>query len=130
MPRAGLTKVPIAEASLRLIAEAGPGALTARALASRLGEQAASLYNHVESLDAVRAELGQAALTLLDAMIAEGNRSESIRDQLLQTAAAYQNAARAPGGIWRQFPALCIISNRNLGCGHCRFHTGYVLSCS
>ena len=44
----------IAEAALHLLDTDGPTALTARALAKRLGCEPMSLYHHVENMDAVR----------------------------------------------------------------------------
>jgi AcrR family transcriptional regulator len=51
--RALLTREGIARAALQVVDEEGPDGLTMRALAERLGVKAASLYNHVESKDAL-----------------------------------------------------------------------------
>ncbi|WP_042363835.1 TetR/AcrR family transcriptional regulator [Streptacidiphilus neutrinimicus] len=51
--RALLTRERIALAALQVVDEEGPDGLTMRALAERLGVKAASLYNHVESKDAL-----------------------------------------------------------------------------
>ncbi|MFC5646213.1 TetR/AcrR family transcriptional regulator C-terminal domain-containing protein [Kitasatospora cinereorecta] len=65
--RALLSREIIARAALAVVDEDGPGGLTMRALADRLGVKAASLYNHVdgkdELLDAV-AELVNAEIDL------------------------------------------------------------------
>ncbi|GAA4843048.1 TetR/AcrR family transcriptional regulator [Kitasatospora terrestris] len=65
--RALLSREIIAAAALDLVDRDGPGALTMRALADRLGVKAASLYNHVagkdELLDAL-AELVNAEIDL------------------------------------------------------------------
>lgn len=65
--RALLSREIIARAALDVVDETGPGGLTMRALADRLGVKAASLYNHVagkdELLDAL-AELVNAEIDL------------------------------------------------------------------
>jgi AcrR family transcriptional regulator len=54
LTRRSLNSDVIAEAALALIDAAGPNALTARALAARLGCEPMSLYHHVDNMDAVR----------------------------------------------------------------------------
>jgi AcrR family transcriptional regulator len=51
--KALLTRERIALAALQVVDEEGPDGLTMRALAERLGVKAASLYNHVESKEAL-----------------------------------------------------------------------------
>jgi AcrR family transcriptional regulator len=52
--RGSLSADAIAAAALDLLDTAGPNALTARALAARLGCEPMSLYHHVDNMDAVR----------------------------------------------------------------------------
>lgn len=52
--RQSLNGDAIAAAALHLLDADGPNALTARALAARLGCEPMSLYHHVENMDAVR----------------------------------------------------------------------------
>lgn len=52
--RRSLSADAIAVAALGLLDAHGPGALTARALAARLGCEPMSLYHHVDTMDAVR----------------------------------------------------------------------------
>lgn len=66
MPRAGLNKQSIIREAIRLIEEEGCPALTMRELAKRLNVQAASLYNHVESMDEILAEVGTYAIASLN----------------------------------------------------------------
>src|SRR5512140_3471580 len=49
--RPGLTRDRIVEAAIALVDEAGPDALTMRAVAQRLGAGAMSLYRHVSGRD-------------------------------------------------------------------------------
>ncbi len=51
MPRNGLTKERVVEAAAQLIEQSGAAAFSMRALADSLHIKAASLYNHVESMD-------------------------------------------------------------------------------
>lgn len=66
MPRAGLSKQAVVREAIRLIEEEGSSALTMRELAKRLNVRAASLYNHVESMDEILAEVGTYAIASLN----------------------------------------------------------------
>lgn len=57
MPRAVLTREAIVDASFELLAEGGLEAITARALAGRLGVQAGALYYHLRDMAALRDEM-------------------------------------------------------------------------
>jgi AcrR family transcriptional regulator len=54
MPRAGLTPAAVTRLALEELDEAGPDALTLRAVAARAGVAAPSLYKHVQSLEHLR----------------------------------------------------------------------------
>lgn len=58
----GLSKAVLIEASKELIEENGMTAFSMRALAEKLGVKTASLYAHVESMDALFTEIGLSAL--------------------------------------------------------------------
>ncbi len=58
----GLSKAVLIEASKKLIEENGMTAFSMRALAEKLGVKTASLYAHVESMDALFTEIGLSAL--------------------------------------------------------------------
>lgn len=58
----GLSKEVLIEASKELIEENGIAAYSMRALAERLGVKTASLYAHIESMDALFTESGLSAL--------------------------------------------------------------------
>lgn len=68
MPRTGLTKQAIVDAAIQLIEEDGYSAFSMRELAKRLDVKAASLYNHVGSMDEVLAEVGAYAIGALNQM--------------------------------------------------------------
>ena len=54
MPRVGLDREAVVEAAIALADRAGIEGLTIKSLAQKLGVQPPSLYNHVESLEALR----------------------------------------------------------------------------
>jgi TetR/AcrR family transcriptional regulator, tetracycline repressor protein len=58
MPRVVLSRQVIVDAAFELLAEGGLAAITARALASRLGVQAGALYYHLRDMSALRDEMG------------------------------------------------------------------------
>ncbi len=58
----GLNKEALIEASKGLIEENGIAAFSMRALAEKLGVKTASLYAHIESMDALFTEVGLSAL--------------------------------------------------------------------
>lgn len=58
----GMTKEIVVEAAKELIEGTGFGAFSVRALAEKLGVKTASLYTHVESMDALFTEIGLSAL--------------------------------------------------------------------
>ncbi|TPW70094.1 TetR/AcrR family transcriptional regulator [Schumannella sp. 10F1B-5-1] len=59
MPRAGLSRAAVVELATQLVDElpGGPEALTLAAVAQRAGVATPSLYKHIGSLDALRAEV-------------------------------------------------------------------------
>lgn len=57
MPRSGLTKERVVAAAAERIERAGAAAFSMHALAEELGVKTASLYNHVESMDALLASV-------------------------------------------------------------------------
>lgn len=62
MFRKGLSKELLIESSKELIEESGMAAFSMRALAEKLGVKTASLYAHIESMEALFTEVGLSAL--------------------------------------------------------------------
>lgn len=58
----GLTKEILIETSKEIIDESGSAAFSMRALAEKLGVKTASLYTHIESMEALFTEVGLSAL--------------------------------------------------------------------
>lgn len=63
MPRQGLTRQVLIQAALHLIEERGYASFSMGELAKYLRVRPASLYNHIESLDALYTEVGLAAIS-------------------------------------------------------------------
>lgn len=96
MPRpARIDRGQILEAALALLDEEGIAGLSMRALASRLGVQAASLYNHVSGKDQVRQLVTDALWTAVLNGLAE---TASWRPLLGQLAARIREVLRAHPG--------------------------------
>jgi AcrR family transcriptional regulator len=68
MARAGLTTARLVEAATDLVDREGPGALTLAKLADRFGVRPPSLYNHIDSLEALVREV---TLTALEDLVEE-----------------------------------------------------------
>jgi AcrR family transcriptional regulator len=66
VPWRGLTREQIAREALALIDEQGPGSLTMRAVAARIGVGVMSLYHHVPSKEALTADVVEAVLAEME----------------------------------------------------------------
>lgn len=66
MPRSGLNKQIVLETAICLIEEKGFQNFSMRELARKLDVKAASLYNHIESMDELLSEVGAYAVGLLN----------------------------------------------------------------
>lgn len=58
MPRSGLNRELVADASIALIEECGAEFFTVNELARRLGVKPASMYNHIENIESLTGEVG------------------------------------------------------------------------
>lgn len=102
----GLTRESIAEAALKLTDEKGFGNYSVRELAEKLGVRAASLYNHIDSVDDINQEVGRlAASKLNEALLRAIERKE--RDDALKAAAfAYFQFVRENPRIYQTIISL------------------------
>jgi AcrR family transcriptional regulator len=106
MPRAVLSRQAIVDAAFEQLAEGGLEAITARALATRLGVQAGALYYHLRDMAALRDEMATRIIQRLmsDADKATGMDWRSLlralahreRDLLLE----YRDGARVVSGTF------------------------------
>ena len=106
MPRQGLNRDSVVEASIRLIEEKGYAAFSMGELAKSLNVKTASLYNHVEGLDALFTEVGLAAVSQMVASEAEAIEGKEKNDALFAIAAAYRAFAKDHHELYRVIMSL------------------------
>lgn len=101
MPRQGLGKDAIRQAAALLIEEQGLDAFSMGALARYLNVKPASLYNHVDGLESLRAEVGREAMTRLAAAENHAIEGKQGEEALFSLAEAYRVFAREHGQLYR-----------------------------
>ena len=106
MPRQGLNRDSVVEASVRLVEEKGYAAFSMGELAKRLNVKTASLYNHVESLDALFTEVGLAAVSQMVASETQAIEGKKRNDALFAIAAAYRAFAKDHNELYRVIMSL------------------------
>lgn len=111
MPRIGLSKEKVVEAAVAMIEKSGTADFSMRALADSLNIKTASLYNHVESMEALMVGICAHALKMQRdaemAAIEEKNDTEAI----LALANAYRTFAKEHMELYR------LIMNTAVSCG-------------
>lgn len=111
MARQGLTRDDLVRASIELIETEGFHAFSARELAARLHIKAASLYNHVRSMDELYTEVGRYAIAELKnaqlAAIGGRRRDEAVR----ALAEAYYRFGKARPELYRVILSLPMVKN-------------------
>jgi AcrR family transcriptional regulator len=99
MARAGLDKASVIEAASRLADSEGLEAVTLARLAKDLNVKTPSLYNHVDSLSALRRDLAIRGLRLANAAMQKATVGKAREEALLALAVSYRNFARAHPGL-------------------------------
>ena len=99
-PRAGLDKAAVVQAAAALVNAGGLEALSITRLATRLGVQAPSIYNHVGGLAGLRRELALAGHRALAERMAEAAIGRSGADALLAVADAYRAFIKESPGVY------------------------------
>ena len=97
----GLSFEVIVEAALRLTKEKGYGRFSARELASDLDVKAASLYNHLNSMDEVNAEIGRIAAGMQNRAMREAAENESRGQAFTDLCRAFRNFAKENEQLYR-----------------------------
>ncbi|WP_045235030.1 TetR/AcrR family transcriptional regulator [Deinococcus pimensis] len=100
MPRAGLDADRVLDAAAQVADREGLGALTVARLAAELGVKPPSLYNHVQSLDALRDGLTRRGYRELLDVSRDAAAGRSGRDALHALAHAQRDYARAHPGLY------------------------------
>jgi AcrR family transcriptional regulator len=86
-------------------------------LAKSLNVKTASLYNHVESLDALFTEVGLAAVSKMVASEAQAIKGKEKNDALFAIAAAYRAFAKDHNELYRVIMSLQKSKKRSVGTG-------------
>lgn len=111
MPRIGLTQQRVIEAATELIEQGGVEFFSMRALAEKLNVKTASLYNHVESMDALLADVCAHALKMQRDALMHSVALERGRAAVGALADAYRQFAKAHRQLYR------LIMQRAAACG-------------
>jgi AcrR family transcriptional regulator len=98
MPRAGLSGERVLGEAELLVDEVGLEQLTLAAIAARLGVRLPSLYKHVDSVGALRAELGVRATRELADVLTRATAGRSRADAVRTLAREYRRWAREHPG--------------------------------
>lgn len=91
----------VVDTARELIEEEGPEKLTLQALAARLGVKAPSLYNHIDSIQALREKLALTTLETLDSALRDAALGKSREEALLEMAQTYRNFAIAHSKLYK-----------------------------
>lgn len=94
MGRKGLNTEVIAEAAIELVEEKGYRNFSMRELAARLGVQPASLYNHVNGIEAVHKAVGLHGISVLEKALEQAYGYQDFVEALFIMADAYRKFAK------------------------------------
>lgn len=101
MPRKGLTKEAVIDASIQLIQQQGNGAFSLNELARVLDIRPASLYNHIESVQELTAALGCRIADMIKQAELEAIAGKKGQDALFALCDAYRSFARRHIGLYK-----------------------------
>ena len=104
----GLNRESVVAAAGELIEQEGMEQFSMRRLAEKLGVKTASLYTHVESMEALFTQVGLSALKTQQAYFADAIQEKQGDDAVLALAQAYRSFAFAHPQLYRlimQIPA-------------------------
>ena len=94
MGRKGLNTEVIVEAAIELVEEKGYRNFSMRELAARLGVQPASLYNHVNGIEAVHKAVGLHGISVLEKALEQAYGYQDFVEALFIMADAYRKFAK------------------------------------
>jgi len=105
----GLTLELIVDTATKLIEEKGYDSFSLRELSARLNVKAASLYNHIGSVEDINREVGVFAVDKMNAMLSEAI-GEKVRDEAIRAVAdGYRQFAKENPELYRTILALPIL---------------------
>ena len=91
----GLSFDVIVQTAMRLVNEKGYGKFSARELASELNVKAASLYNHLGSMDEVNVGIGRIAAEMQNRLLQEAAEKGSRKQAFTDFCRAYRDFAKS-----------------------------------
>lgn len=94
MPRQGLNKQAVVSAAISLIEQKGISRFSLNELAKVLGIKPASLYSHIENIDALMTDIGMIAVRQMVAREKEAIEDKTRDEALFALAAAYRQFAK------------------------------------
>lgn len=94
MPRQGLNREGVTAAAIRLIEERGVSNFSLNELAKSLGIKPASLYSHIQSIDALLTDIGIIAVRQMVSSEKEAIAGKSRDEALFALASAYRRFAK------------------------------------
>lgn len=107
----GLTLDMIVETATRLVEEKGYEKFSVRELALRLNVKAASLYNHIDSVEDINRAVGRLAMERLNAALEKATEGK-VRDEALEALAyAYARFVEEDGELYRAIIGLPMLES-------------------
>ena len=97
----GLTMERIAETAMHLVCEKGYNKFSMRELAQELHCKAASLYNHIESIDDINRQVGLMASEKMDAALEAATAGKTRDEALIALAHAYRDFVRDENELYQ-----------------------------
>lgn len=97
----GLTMERIAETAMYLVCEKGYNKFSVRELAQELHCKAASLYNHIESIDDINRQVGLLASEKMNAVLEEATDGKKRDEALIALAYAYRDFVRNQNELYQ-----------------------------
>jgi len=100
MPKRGLTREIVLDTAEELVRQYGADRLTTGALAEKLGIKPASLYNHMESTEALKTALALRAIRTLSDALSSALIGRTRENALCAMADAYREFVRSSPGMY------------------------------
>lgn len=100
MPKRGLTKESVLDAAEELVRLHGADHLTTGTLAAKLGIKPASLYNHIDSTDALKALLAMRAIRTLAEVLSAAVENHHREEAVYALADAYRAFVQKSPGLY------------------------------
>ncbi|MDO4386788.1 MAG: TetR/AcrR family transcriptional regulator [Clostridia bacterium] len=110
----GLSREALVDAAKRLVEESGAAAFSMRTLAEKLGVKAASLYAHIESMDALFTEVGLSALNDQKAAQLCAVQGKSRDQAVMALADSYRAFAKEHSELYRLIMQMPMGTNEAL----------------